>query len=91
MSNNRKDTKKLKITFINPNSNKSFEELLRIVIIEKIKNSNKYQLIEKEINKPELPEGCGAKPVFSATPTNNNKKKYYKPKRRTKNTKPKNT
>lgn len=49
------------------------------------------KLIEKEINKPELPEGCGAKPVFSATPTNNNKKKYYKPKRRTKNTKPKNT
>lgn len=49
------------------------------------------KLIEKEINKPELPEGCGAKPVFSATPTNNNKKKYYKPKRRTKNTKLKNT
>ena len=44
MSNKRKDTKKLKITFINPNSNKRFEELLRIVIIEKIKNSNKYQL-----------------------------------------------
>lgn len=44
MSNKRKDTKKLKIIFINPNSNKSFEELLRIVIIEKIKNSNKYQL-----------------------------------------------
>lgn len=44
MENKREEDKKLKITFINPNSSKSFEELLRIVIIEKIKNSNKYQL-----------------------------------------------
>ena len=44
MSNKRKETKKRKITFINPNSDKRFAELLRIVIIEKIKNSNKYQL-----------------------------------------------
>ena len=43
MSNKQKDSKKLKISFINLNSNKSFEELLRIVIIEKIRNSNKYQ------------------------------------------------
>lgn len=43
MSNRLQNTKKLKITFINPNSNKRFEELLMIVIIEKIKNSNKYQ------------------------------------------------
>jgi hypothetical protein len=44
MSNKQKGTKKLKITFINPNSNKSSEELLRMAIIEKILNSNKYQL-----------------------------------------------
>ena len=43
MSNKQKDSKKLKISFINLNSNKSFEELLKIVIIEKIRNSNKYQ------------------------------------------------
>lgn len=42
MSNKQKDAKKLNITFINPNSDKSFENLLRIVIIEKIKN--KYHL-----------------------------------------------
>lgn len=41
MSNKQKVTKKLNITFINPNTNKSFEELLRIVIIAKI--ANKYQ------------------------------------------------
>lgn len=44
MSNKPKDIKKLNITFINPNWNQSFEDLLRIVIIEKIKNSNEYQL-----------------------------------------------
>ena len=44
MNDKKKRSKKLKITFINPNSNKNFEELLRIVIIEKIKNSNNYQL-----------------------------------------------
>lgn len=44
MGNKREENKKRKITFINPNSNKSFEELLRMAIIEKIKNSNKYQL-----------------------------------------------
>ena len=35
---------KLNITFINPNSNKEFEELLRIVILDKIKNSQINQL-----------------------------------------------
>lgn len=40
----REKEKKLKVTFINPNSNKNFEELLRMVAIEKIKSSNKYQL-----------------------------------------------
>ena len=44
MNNKRKGRKELKITFINPNTNKDFEELLRTAIIEKIKNSNKYQL-----------------------------------------------
>ena len=43
MSNQPKGMKKLKMTFINPNSDKNFEELLRIVIIEKIKSSKKYQ------------------------------------------------
>lgn len=43
MNNHPQDTKKLKITFINPNSTKSFEELLKIVIIEKIKDLNDYQ------------------------------------------------
>jgi hypothetical protein len=45
MSNKPQGTKKLKITFINPNSNKNFEKLLKVAIIEKIKNSNKYQRI----------------------------------------------
>ena len=36
MSVKRKDTKKLKITFVNQNSNKSFEELLKTVIVEKL-------------------------------------------------------
>jgi hypothetical protein len=44
MNNKRKGRKELKITFINPNTSKSFEELLKTAIIEKIKNSNKYQL-----------------------------------------------
>ena len=44
MSNKPKDIKKINITFINPNWNQSSEDLLRIVIIEKIKNSNEYQL-----------------------------------------------
>lgn len=39
MSNKSNGRKKLNITFINPNSNKSFEEFLQMVIIEKIKNS----------------------------------------------------
>ena len=43
MSNKQKNTKKLKITFINANSNESFEKLLQIVIIEKIKNSDIYR------------------------------------------------
>ena len=44
MRNNRNENKKIKITFIKPNSNKNIEELLRIVIIEKLKSSKKYQL-----------------------------------------------
>ena len=44
MNNNRKETKKLNITFINPNSIEAFEKLLRLVIVEKIKNSNEYPL-----------------------------------------------
>lgn len=43
MGDKPKDTKKLKMTFIDPNSKKGFEALLRLVIIEKIKNSNKDQ------------------------------------------------
>ena len=45
MSNKQKGSKKLNITFINPNSNKNFEKLLKVAIIEKINNSNKYQRI----------------------------------------------
>lgn len=41
---NRKGTKKLKITFINPNSKKDFEELIKLVIIERIKRSSNYPL-----------------------------------------------
>lgn len=41
MSNKPIDTKKLKIAFINPNTNKTFEELLKIIIIEKIINECK--------------------------------------------------
>ena len=40
MSNKREYTKKLKITFIN--ENETIEELLKIAIIEKLKNSDKY-------------------------------------------------
>ena len=29
---------KFKVSFINPNNNKEFEELLRIIILDKIKN-----------------------------------------------------
>lgn len=43
MGDKPKDTKKTKMTFTDPNSKKSFEALLRLVIIEKIKNSNKDQ------------------------------------------------
>ena len=35
------------------------------------------QLIEAEIDKPELPEGCGKKPQLSA-PSQNKKKRHYK-------------
>jgi hypothetical protein len=35
---------KLKFSFINPNNHKDFEELLRIIILEKIKNTQKKQL-----------------------------------------------
>ena len=35
---------KLKVTFINPNSHKELEQLLRIIILDKIKNSQKKQL-----------------------------------------------
>ena len=38
MADKRKKTKKLKITFINPNSNERFEKLLMRAVIEKIKN-----------------------------------------------------
>ncbi len=35
---------KLKVTFINPNNHQEFEELLRIIILDKIKNSQNKQL-----------------------------------------------
>lgn len=41
MGDKPKDTKKPKMTFTDPNSKKNLEKLLRLVIIEKIKNSNK--------------------------------------------------
>lgn len=44
MNNKRKGRKELKITFINPNTNKDFEELLRTAIIEKIKSSTHYPI-----------------------------------------------
>ena len=34
------------------------------------------KLIEKEIEKPELPEGCGEKPVLASNKKNNNHKRY---------------
>jgi hypothetical protein len=40
MSHTKKDAKKLKITFINPNSNQELEALLKLVMIEKIKSTH---------------------------------------------------
>lgn len=39
ISKNNNEKSKLKIHFVNPNSNEYFEELLKTVIVEKIKNS----------------------------------------------------
>ena len=50
MADKRKGTKKLKITFINPNSSKSFEKLLRLVIVEKIKNKRLSREKDREQN-----------------------------------------
>ena len=40
MSDRRKGAKTQRIVFINPGSQKSFEELLRTVLVEKLKKTN---------------------------------------------------
>lgn len=44
------------------------------------------KLIEKNIEKPELPEGCGEKPVFEQAPIKK-KQKFFRQKKNNKNTK----